>query len=81
MDQKVKNARILFKVLALFTLMFFVMSFVYGGMTGTTSEIWPKFLEILRTPAQCTQDMYGYRDQREYDSKSNMFNSIIDIDD
>lgn len=59
MDQKVKNARILFKVLALFTLMFFVMSFVYGTMTGTTGEIWPKFLEILRTPAQCTQDMYG----------------------
>ena len=59
MDQKVKNARILFKVLALFTAMFFVMSFVYGIMTGTTGEIIPKFLEILRTPAQCTQDMYG----------------------
>ena len=58
MDQKVKNARILFKVLALFTAMFFVMSFVYGAMTGTTGEIIPKFLEILRTPAQCTHDLF-----------------------
>lgn len=58
MDQKVKNARILFKVLVLFTAMFFVMSFVWGAMTGTTGEIIPKFLEILRTPAQCTHDLY-----------------------
>ena len=58
MDQKVKNARILFKVLALFTLMFFAMSFIYGAMTGTTAEIWPKFIEILKTPAQCTHDLY-----------------------
>ena len=58
MDQKVKNARILFKVLVLFTAMFFVMSFVWGAMTGTTAEILPKFLEILRTPAQCTHDLY-----------------------
>ena len=59
MDQKVKDARVLFKVLALFTAMFFVMSFAYGAMTGTTSDIIPGFLRILRTPAQCTQDMYG----------------------
>ena len=58
MDQKVKNARILFKVLVLFTAMFFVMSFVWGAMTGTTGEIIPKFLEILRTPSQCTHDLY-----------------------
>ena len=58
MDQKVKNARILFKVLVLFTAMFFVMSFVWGIMTGTVAEIIPKFLEILRTPAQCTHDLY-----------------------
>ena len=58
MDQKVKNARILFKVLALFTAMFFVMSFVYGAMNGTIGEIWPKFIEILKTPAQCTHDLY-----------------------
>ena len=58
MDQKVKNARILFKVLVLFTAMFFVMSFVYGAMHGTVGEIWPKFIEILKTPAQCTHDLY-----------------------
>ncbi len=58
MDQKVKNAKILFKVLVLFTAMFFVMSFAYGAMTGTTGEIFPKFLEILRTPAQCTHDLF-----------------------
>lgn len=58
MDQKVKNAKILFKVLVLFTAMFFVMSFVYGAMTGTTGEIIPKFVEILKTPAQCTHDLY-----------------------
>ena len=52
MDQKVKNARILFKVLALFTAMFFVMSYVHGIMTGTTGENIPKFLEIIRAPAQ-----------------------------
>ena len=58
MEQKVRNARILFKVLALFTAMFFVMSFAYGAMHGTIGEIIPKFLEILRTPAQCTHDLY-----------------------
>ena len=58
MDQKVKNAKILFKVLALFTAMFFVMSFVYGAMTGTTGEIIPKFIDILKTPAQCTHDLF-----------------------
>ena len=65
MDQKVKNARILFKVLALFTLMFFVMSVMAVVMkidsTTLTGEngIWANFLKILGTPAQCTQDMYG----------------------
>ena len=65
MDQKVKNARILFKVLALFTLMFFVMSVmaVVMKIDSTTltgkNGIWANFLKILGTPAQCTQDMYG----------------------
>lgn len=59
MDQKVKNARILFKVLALFTAMFFVMSVVYGIMNGQTADIIPGWIRILKTPAQCTQDMYG----------------------
>lgn len=61
MDQKVKNARILFKVLALFTLMFFVMSFVYGAVFQKigVDQIFKDFVTILHTPAQCTQDMYG----------------------
>ena len=59
MDDKVKNARILFKVLALFTLMFFAMSVVYGVMHGQTADIIPGWIRILKTPAQCTQDMYG----------------------
>ena len=58
MDQKEKNAKILFKVLVLFTAMFFVMSFVYGFMHGSVGEIIPKFIEILKTPAQCTHDLY-----------------------
>ena len=61
MDQKVKNARILFKVLVLFTAMFFVMSFVYGAMFQKigVDQIFKDFVTILHTPAQCTQDMYG----------------------
>ena len=59
MDQKVKNARILFKVLALFTLMFFAMSVVYGVMNNQVADIIPGWIRILKTPAQCTQDMYG----------------------
>ena len=61
MDQKVKNARILFKVLALFTAMFFVMSFVYGAVFQKigVDQIFKDFVTILHTPAQCTQDMYG----------------------
>ena len=59
MDQKVKNARILFKVLALFTLMFFAMSVAYGVMNNQVADIIPGWIRILKTPAQCTQDMYG----------------------
>ena len=59
MDQKVKNARILFKVLAMFTAMFFVMAVVYGIMNGNLNDMIPGFIRILRSPAQCTQDMYG----------------------
>ena len=65
MDQKVKNARILFKVLVLFTLMFFVMSVLavvlkVDTITTLTGDngIWAKFIQILKTPAQCTHDLF-----------------------
>ena len=59
MDQKEKNAKILFGVLAMFTAMFFVMAVVYGIMNGSLNDMIPGFIRILKTPAQCTQDMYG----------------------
>ncbi len=59
MDQKTKNARILFKVLTMFTAMFFVMAVVYGIMNGNLNDMIPGFIRILKTPSQCTQDMYG----------------------
>ena len=49
MHQKVKNARILFKVLALFTLMFFAMSVVYGVMNNQVADIIPGWIRILKT--------------------------------
>lgn len=59
MDQKEKNSRILFGVLTMFTAMFFIMAVVYGMMNGSLNDMIPGFIRILKTPAQCTQDMYG----------------------
>lgn len=54
-----KNGIMLYKMMLMFTCVFFVMSFVYGIMHNSLDEIIPGFIQILRTPAQCTHDAYS----------------------
>ena len=58
-DVKMKNSKILFKVLLIFAIFWTAMSIVYGLIYGTLGNILPGFLQIMRTPAQCTRDMFG----------------------
>ena len=57
--QDERNAIILYKMMIMFTCMFFIMAFVYAIMHGQVEDIYDGFIRILRTPAQCTHDAFS----------------------
>ena len=53
------NGVILYRVMVMFTCMFFIMAFAYAIMYESFDTIVEGFITILKTPAQCTHDAFS----------------------